>query len=107
LAFGLGFTLPYFLLESILGGILGVISFGTHNDLWTNITTYFLGKNLSALSTVLLPPRGLDILSLVSGNTSVLGSTVDATHALLVTLAYFALFVGVTGYLTWKRDVLQ
>jgi hypothetical protein len=35
------------------------------------------------------------------------GAPFDATHAIVVTLIYSAVFLGVSLYLTWKRDVLQ
>jgi len=35
------------------------------------------------------------------------GTAFDATHAIVVTLIYSAIFLGVSLYLTWKRDVLQ
>jgi ABC-2 type transport system permease protein len=107
LAFGLSFTLPYFLLEGIISGILTIVSLSTNNTVWVNTTTYFLGTNLTNLGTALLPNRGLDILTFINRGSSALGPSVDGPHALLVTLAYFAVFAGLAVYLTWKRDVLQ
>ncbi|MBA3823376.1 MAG: ABC transporter permease subunit [Ktedonobacterales bacterium] len=107
LAFGFIFTVPYFLVEGIISGILTVVSLVTKNPVWTNITTYFLGTNLTNLASALLPNRGLDLLSIINRGSAALGPSVDATHTLLVILAYFAIFTGLAGYLTWKRDVLQ
>ena len=107
LAFGFSFTLPYFFVEGIISSIFTVLTIATKNQIWANITTYFLGTTLTDLPSALLPDRGLNILSIIGRGSAALGPSVDAPHALLVTLAYVVLFVGITGYLMRKRDVLQ
>ena len=84
-------TLVYFLVENIVSGILGVVGSATGNKIWSDIPHYFLGTNLSNLADT----------------ASATGAPFDATHAVVVTLMYSALFLGVAVYLTRTRDVLE
>jgi hypothetical protein len=46
-------------------------------------------------------------LSSLADTAPATGATFDATHAIVVTLLYSAVFLGVSRYLTWRRDVMQ
>jgi ABC-2 type transport system permease protein len=106
LAFGLVATLVYFLAESIINLILTGVGAATQNKIWSDIPNYLLGTNLSNLAALTLPKRDfLDLGAALGGQTT--AQAFDATHAFVVTLIYSAIFLGVSLYLTWKRDVLQ
>lgn len=107
LAFGLSFGLLWFFVEGIISGILAVIALTSGNSAWNQIPNYFLGTNLTALPSALIPSRGIDIAAVLSRGTQALNTPLDATHTLLVTAIYAAVFLGGAGYLMWKRDVLQ
>lgn len=109
LALGFSLSLPWFLLESVISGILLVTSETTRNNAWYGITDYFIGTNLSRLPSVLLADHASAIGTAASGDlgsiTNILST--DPAHLYLVIAAYCVLFLGVAYYLTWKRDVLQ
>jgi ABC-2 type transport system permease protein len=109
LAVGLVVALVYFFVESIVGAILGNVGNATNNKIWSDIPNYFLGTNLSQLAAAALPERAfLSAAGVVArGGGGAGGTAFDATHAIVVTLVYSAIFLGVSLYLTWKRDVLQ
>ena len=109
LAVGLVATLLYFLVESIVGAILQGVGGATNNKIWSDIPNYFLGTNLTQLAPAALPERAfLSAAGVVArGGGGAGGTAFDATHAIVVTLIYSAIFLGVSLYLTWKRDVLQ
>jgi len=110
LAVGLVVALVYFFVENIVSGILGVVGNATGNKIWSDIPNYFLGTNLSNLATAVLPVheilRTRGVVTRIGGGDAG-GAPFDATHAIVVTLIYSAVFLGVSLYLTWKRDVLQ
>jgi ABC-2 type transport system permease protein len=109
LAVGLVVALVYFFVENIVGAILGGVGSATGNKIWSDIPNYFLGNNLTQLAAAALPERA--ILSapgvVVRGGGGGGGTAFDATHAIVVTLIYSAIFLGASLYFTWKRDVLQ
>jgi ABC-2 type transport system permease protein len=109
LAVGLVVALVYFFVESIVGAILQGVGGATNNKIWSDIPNYFLGPNLSNLAPAALPTRAaLETAGAVArGGGGGGGTAFDATHAIVVTLLYSAVFLGVSLYLTWKRDVLQ
>ena len=109
LAVGLVATLLYFLVESIVGAILQGVGGATNNKIWSDIPNYFLGTNLTQLAPAALPERAfLSAAGVVArGGGGAGGTAFDATHAIVVTLIYSAIFLGASLYLTWKRDVLQ
>jgi ABC-2 type transport system permease protein len=110
LAVGLVVALVYFFVENIVGAILQGVGGATNNKIWSDIPNYFLGNNLSQLAAAALPLheilRAPGIVVRVGGGGAG-GTAFDATHAIAVTLIYSAIFLGVSLYLTWKRDVLQ
>jgi hypothetical protein len=97
LAVGLVVALVYFAAEGIVSVILLGVGGAMHNKIWSDLPNYFLGTNLSQLAPAALPVRGGGIG----------GTAFDATHAIVVTLLYSAVFLGLSLYLIWKRDVLQ
>ncbi len=108
LAVGLVVALVYFLVEGIVSAILGGVGAATNNKIWSDIPNYFLGTNLTQLAPAALPERAfLNAAGVVARGGGGGGTAFDATHAIVVTLIYSALFLGVSLYLTWKRDVLQ
>jgi ABC-type transport system involved in multi-copper enzyme maturation permease subunit len=106
LAFGLVAALAYWFAEGIVSTILQGVAAATQNKSWSDATHYFLGTNLTNLASTALPKRNLPDLSAAFGGGPG-GAPFDATHAVVVTLIYSAIFLGVSLYLTWKRDVLQ
>jgi ABC-type transport system involved in multi-copper enzyme maturation permease subunit len=106
LAFGLVGALAYWFAEGIVSTILRGVGAATQNKAWSDVTNYFLGTNLTDLATKVLPKRNLPDLTAVFGG-GANGLSYDGTHAIVVTLIYSAIFLGVSLYLTWKRDVLQ
>jgi ABC-type transport system involved in multi-copper enzyme maturation permease subunit len=110
LAVGLVVTIVYFAAEGIVGAILQGVAGATNNKIWSDIPNYFLGTNLTNLAAAVLPAhevlRTRGVLARIGGG-SAGGAPFDATHAIVVTLLYSAVFLGVSLYLIWKRDVLQ
>jgi ABC-2 type transport system permease protein len=112
LAVGLVVALVYFFVENIVAAILQGVGGATNNKIWSDIPKYFLGANLSNLATAALPVREIVrtpgvVARIGGGGGGAGGAPFDATHAIVVTLIYGAVFLGVSLYLTWKRDVLQ
>jgi ABC-type transport system involved in multi-copper enzyme maturation permease subunit len=107
LAIGLVVALVYFAVESVVGAIFQGVGAATHNKIWSDLPNYFLGTNLSNLAAAALPVReivrGPGVVARIGGG----GAPFDATHAIVVTLLYSAVFLGVSLSLIWKRDVLQ
>jgi ABC-type transport system involved in multi-copper enzyme maturation permease subunit len=108
LAIGLVAALVYFMVESIVSAILQSVGQATGNKIWLDAPNYFLGTNLSYLATTVLPRHGvLNEPGLLARGGGSSAAPFDATHAIVVTLLYSAVFLGVSLYLTRKRDVLQ
>jgi ABC-type transport system involved in multi-copper enzyme maturation permease subunit len=112
LAVGLVVALVYFLVEDIVSAILGGVGGVTNNKIWSDIPKYFLGNNLSQLALAALPVRAIVnspgvVLRVGGGGGGTGGAAFDATHAIVVTLLYSAIFLGVSLYLMATRDVLQ
>jgi ABC-type transport system involved in multi-copper enzyme maturation permease subunit len=109
LAIGLVVAIVYFAVEGIVAAIFQGVGGATNNKIWSDIPNYFLGTNLSQLAPAALPVRAiLNTTGVVArGGGGAGGTAFDATHAIVVTLLYSAVFLGVSLYLTWKRDVLQ
>jgi ABC-2 type transport system permease protein len=109
LAVGLVVALVYFFVESIVAAILQGVGGATNNKIWSDIPNYFLGNNLSQLAPAALPTHAaLETAGAVArGGGGGGGTAFDATHAIVVTLLYSAVFLGVSLYLTATRDVLQ
>jgi ABC-type transport system involved in multi-copper enzyme maturation permease subunit len=101
MAFGMSLALIWFPVDNILVGILALVGTLTANigpnSIWFNITAYLLGPNINALT------------ALLNGSETGFGSvpliTIDATHALVVTLVYSAIFAIAAFVLTARRDV--
>ena len=106
LAFGLAIGLPFFIAETIVGGILRVVSAIAQNDVWTHIATFLPGANLSQLSLTLVPDHGLQVF-IEALSLNVTNGFIDGQHALTAVILYGLAFIGISGYLTWQRDVLQ
>jgi ABC-2 type transport system permease protein len=104
LSIGLSAALTWFPLDNI-GIPLMLVLAGkvTHSDFWLNIIYYFLGPNLNGLGASLLPANAPVKAALAMFALPNLIST----HALLVILAYSAVFVVTAFVLTWKRDVKE
>jgi hypothetical protein len=107
LALGLSVALPYFLVENIATSILTAVAFGTGNHAWHDATGYFLGENLSALTSQLIPARGFNFEGQANGPAGPTGFPFDGTHAIVMTAAYAAIFLGASLLLVKQRDVTQ
>jgi ABC-2 type transport system permease protein len=104
LAFGLGAALSYFAADNFLVPILGLVAAATGNDFWIKITGYFLGPELNLMPQVVAPTFRGSPLTTIGFQPYV---HYDATHALLTALAYAVVFLGVSVFLTWRKDVLE
>ncbi len=102
LAFGLTTSVLWFPVDNI-GTVIMVIAFRvTHDDLWRNITAYFLGPNLNQMPAAIIPAQYH-----VENPFAAPLVQVDSTHTLLVALAYSIIFLVVALFLTGKRDVKE
>jgi ABC-2 type transport system permease protein len=104
LAFGLVVAVVWFPADNIGIEFARLLYRFTNNDFWLNITAYWLGPNLNAMPQVMQ--------SSTTGKQAVFSGTmplvtVDATHTLVVTAIYAAVFVAVAVVLMWKRDVKE
>ncbi len=107
LAFGLGFSAPFFFVENILTGILTLVTSATSDQKWVGAAKFFLGTNLSQLAGLLTPTRTFaDTVTTTTGSSSS-GGGLTSGQSLLVILAYAAVFVAVSWSLTARRDVMQ
>lgn len=120
--FGLAAALAFFPLDNIGTEIMQLAYLLTHNDLWLNLTAYFLGPNLNVMAHALVEkfavlgasplyfmagPAGPE-QTIQNGATLVThGTLVDGTHTLVVAGVYAAIFLIVSLWLTQKRDVQE
>jgi len=98
-AAGVAGALVWWVLEGIVGQILTAISFfnrGALGDFLKAIPDYFIGNNIGALlqnqSQYLSPGQP---------------STLSDLHALLVIAAYLILFIGLSWWISERRDVIN
>lgn len=78
---------------------MGLLNRLTHQQIWNDVTAYFLGPNLNLLQSLLLRgQRAAFAQPLVR---------VDTRHALAVAGIYAAGFLIVSIVLTVRRDVLE
>jgi len=116
LTFGLSLSLLFFPADNIGTAIFGRLAEVTNNDFWLKITTFLLGPNLNFLPALMLPhPIGIvktrqgPVLMPEYATTIGTGPqyVTDLTHALLVILAFAAIFAAIAIIPTWKRDVME
>jgi ABC-2 type transport system permease protein len=112
LAFGVGVGLSWFAADNIGTLMLFVMSEFTHSDFWLKVSAYLLGPLLNLLPGLMVPSRtaGTGAAAVVKQATTVGIKpyvTVTETNALLVILAYAAVFAVTAIVLTWRRDVLE
>ncbi len=110
LAVGLGVTLPWFFAESIISGILLLVTLQIKDKVWYEITNFFLGSSLTRLPAALLGAHAQDAQAALQQGGAALGALPalpDATFDAIVIAVYCAVFLFVAYYLTWKRDVTQ
>jgi ABC-type transport system involved in multi-copper enzyme maturation permease subunit len=117
LAFGLAGALGWFALDNVMLPIILVVAYGlTRGQLWMKMGTYLLGPELNLMPAVVVPR--LTITGTLHGLTGsgpvpafTLGTvpplTYDGTHALMVALAYGAIFAAAAVLTLRRRDVLE
>lgn len=95
--------LGFYIFETLVGGILVAISFaigGNFGDFLKHVPDWFLGTNVGTLSTnVAQSPVDFGM------STSSLTAPVSTGHALLVSLAYCVVLVGLSVLILRRRDV--
>lgn len=102
MSFGLSAGLAFFPADNI-GTILMALGYRiTKNTAWLNITKYFLGPNLNAMASAVLPAN-LHLDNFVESPLA----AVTGTHTLWVAAVYALIFAVVAIVLTWKRDVRE
>ena len=96
-AAGVAGALVWWVLESVLSGILGIVALlikGPFGDFLKAVPDYFISNNLSAL--------------LQNQSQYFLGggpSTLSDLHALIVLFVYIALFIGLSIFISLRRDI--
>ncbi len=96
-AAGVAGALVWWVLETVLGGILGLVVLfikGPFGDFLKAVPDYFISNNISAL--------------LQNQSQYFLGggaSTLSDLHALIVLLVYCALFIGLSLFISLRRDI--
>lgn len=95
--------LGFYIFESLVGGILIALSFaigGNFGDFLKHVPDWFLGTNVGTLSTnVSQSPVDFGV------STSSVAAQVSTGHALLVSLAYCVILVGLSYLILRRRDV--
>jgi ABC-type transport system involved in multi-copper enzyme maturation permease subunit len=102
LSIGMSASLAWFPVDNLGMLFMYLAARLTHNDFWSNITTYLLGPNLNVMPSVVLPAQ-------IKANSIGIPplAPVDGPHTLWVTLVYAIIFATVAIVLTWKRDVKE
>ena len=98
-AFGLALALIWFPIENVGLLVLPALTVLTRQGLWDGLTLYLLGGNLNTMVQALEPGRRT-VVFLAAPEPQV-----DGKHAVLVVLAYLAVFLATSLGLSWRRDV--
>ncbi len=96
-AAGVAGALVWWVLESVLSGVLSVVAFivkGPFGDFLKAVPDYFISNNINALLQ--------NQTQYFIGNGP---STLSDVHAVLVLLVYLALFIGVSIFISVRRDI--
>lgn len=101
-AFGVGAALAFFPADNFGTFVMIFLSRLTHQELWQDLTQWFLGPALNRLPAALQTDHPVPA---VFATPAVRG--VDATHCWLVIAAYSLVLLTVAVVLTWRRDVLH
>jgi hypothetical protein len=104
LTVGLSVSLIWFPVDNIGTLLMNVLAHVTHNDFWTNVTTYFLGPLLNRLPTTLLPAVARSGFESFGSGALAL---VSPSHALWVISVYAIVCIVVALISTQKRDVKE
>jgi ABC-2 type transport system permease protein len=110
-AAGIAGPLGYLIFELIAIGVLSIVASlvaGDTGDFLRHVPDWFLGQNLSALTTAAFQPLAAVVPTFRGGDGGGGGNggqTITTAHALLVSLAYCALLVGSTYVIMRRRDV--
>lgn len=108
-AAGIAGPLGYLIFELIAIGVLAIVASlvaGDTGEFLRHVQDWFLGQNLSALTTAAFQPLAAAVPNAGGargGGDG--GQTIGTMHALLVSLAYCALLVGSTYLIMRRRDV--
>jgi ABC-2 type transport system permease protein len=100
LSTGMTASVLWFPVDNIAILVMAVAFSITKNDFWQQVTAYLLGPNLNIMLKAIL-----DKFTGMGGFLPL--TSVDGTHTLLVTLVYSLIFIVVSLFLTWKRDVKE
>jgi ABC-2 type transport system permease protein len=100
-AFAVGVAMAFFPTDNFGIIVMVLLRRITHQDLWPNLTQWFLGPNLNHL------PAAAQTDHAVGGAWAPPLVPVDATHAWAVVGVYAFAFLATAVVLTWRRDVLE
>lgn len=101
LVFGVGVALAFFPADNFGTIVMMLLGNITRQTFWPHATAYFLGPNLNVLPTL------LETGHKARASFAVPLQNVDTTHSLVVIGVYAAIFLVVSVFLTWRRDVLE
>lgn len=102
LTIGLSASLAWFPVDNVGAQFFRLGYLITKNDFWKNVTAYFLGPNLNAMASQVLPAK-LQVYPVVI--TPLV--KVDGAHTLWVALVYGLIFLIVAIVLTASRDIKE
>jgi ABC-2 type transport system permease protein len=101
LAVAVGLAVAFFPTDNFGVVVMGLLERVTNQDLWPQLTQWFLGPTLNQLPAALQTDH--DVGSAFAQPLV----PVDATHAWVVIGAYALALAAVAVLLTWRRDVLE
>lgn len=108
-ATGIAGPLGYYVFELIAVGILTALSFAIRGDLGnflSHVPDWLLGQNLDMIATKAFEPLQAAAASGISSNNGgVTGPTFGLGHALLVSLGYCVVLVGLPFFIMRRRDI--
>jgi ABC-type transport system involved in multi-copper enzyme maturation permease subunit len=106
LAFGMGLAIIFFPTDTnVLFTVFRALYAGSGEKVWAQATAYLLGPTLNGMPQALIAGERFPSPVQTVGATPLV--LYDASHAIIVTLAYMALFTAISVILTRQRDVTE
>lgn len=115
-AFGMGVGFLFFPADNIILLFAGLIARFTNQQFFLNITAYLLGPTLNTLPTTWLPSHFAQVVTErgtlfehITAETIGFQPQVNYGngHNVALIAIYCLVFLGISVYLTWKRDVME
>jgi len=100
-AFGAGAALAFFPADNFGTVVMSLVNRLTNQDVWREVTQYFLGPTLNQLAASLETDHS------VGAAFATPLVKVDAAHCWIVIGVYAFVFLAASVLLTWRRDVLH